>query len=84
LHRKQENHEISLELQELAVKFENNCFLSEYAGLCFLGVAKCEEGNGHDSSAMYLKAGRVFRRVSQNSRNQDLEVEGESGSQFFI
>jgi factor VIII intron 22 protein len=45
----------------LAQKFDNS-YLSEYAGLCFLGCAKCNEPNDFDS---YLKAARCFRKADE-------------------
>lgn len=40
----------------------DNSFLSEYAGLCFLGVAKCNELDNYDSES-FLKAARMFRKA---------------------
>jgi len=58
--RKQETTEIANEFTQLALKLDNS-FLSEYAGLCFLGVAKCNESD--DDVESYLKAARLFRKA---------------------
>lgn len=59
--RKQDTKEIASEFTQLAARLDN-CFLSEYAGLCFLGVAKCNELDNNDSEA-FLKAARMFRKA---------------------
>lgn len=68
----------------LAAKLDNS-YLSEYAGLCFLGVAKCNESeNDFDS---YLKAARMFRKSDDRktqlgfNNNHDL-LEGANRSYF--
>lgn len=58
--RKYNTSEISQEFSQLAPKFDN-CFLSEYAGLCFLGVAKCNENEADVESL--LKGARYFRKA---------------------
>lgn len=60
--RKQDTKEIASEFTQLAIKLDN-CYLSEYAGLCFLGVAKCNETEGDFES--YLKAARMFRKADE-------------------
>jgi hypothetical protein len=75
--RKQDSKELSLEFNQLATKFDNT-YLSEYAGLCFLGVAKCNENEG-DVEAL-LKGARMFRKSNDRKdklgfikNGQDLE-----------
>ncbi|KAG5678747.1 hypothetical protein PVAND_008392 [Polypedilum vanderplanki] len=60
--KKQDTKELITEFQQLAYKFDNS-YLSEYAGLCFLGVAKCNEGSGGDVEAL-LKGARHFRKAN--------------------
>lgn len=75
--RKQDTKELSAEFNSLAHKFDN-CYLSEYAGLCFLGVAKCNEAEG-DVEAL-LKGARMFRKADERknklgfiNNNENLE-----------
>lgn len=41
----------------------DNSYLSEYAGLCFLGVAKCHETDNDFES--FLKAARMFKKADE-------------------
>lgn len=61
-HRKQDTKEIASEFTQLAAKLDNS-YLSEYAGLCFLGVAKCNESESDFDS--FLKAARMFRKADK-------------------
>ncbi|CRK93793.1 CLUMA_CG007321, isoform A [Clunio marinus] len=61
--KKQDTKEIANEFTQLAMKLDNS-FLSEYAGLCFLGVAKCNESDINDVES-YLKAARMFRKADE-------------------
>jgi hypothetical protein len=60
--RKQDTKEVAVEFSQLAQKFDNS-YLSEYAGLCFLDCAKCNEPSDFES---YLKAARMFRKAREN------------------
>ena len=60
--RKQDTKEIASEFIQLALKLDNS-YLSEYAGLCFLGVAKCNESENDFES--YLKAARMFKKADE-------------------
>lgn len=60
--RKADTKEISLEFNNLAKSLDNS-YLSEYAGLCFLGMAKCNEAENDFES--YLKAARQFIKADE-------------------
>jgi len=60
--KKQDTNEIASEFSQLAVRFDDS-YLSEYAGLCFLGVAKCHEADKDFES--FLKAARQFRKADE-------------------
>ena len=62
--KKQDTKEVSNEFNQLALKFDKSPCLSNYGGLCLLGVAKCHEGSGEAQSAL-LKGARMFRRSSE-------------------
>lgn len=60
--RKQDTNEIASEFSQLAARLDDS-YLSEYAGLCFLGVAKCHEVEKDFES--FLKAARYFRKADE-------------------
>lgn len=75
---RKDSKELSGEFNILAQKFDN-CYLSEYAGLCFLGVAKCNENEG-DVEAL-LKGARMFRKANERKNkigfiNNEENLEG--------
>ena len=83
--RKQDTKEIAAEFTQLAAKLDN-CFLSEFAGLCFLGVAKCNEFED-DAFISYLKASRSFvkadkRKTELGFLNNHELLEGANRSYF--
>lgn len=51
-----------MEFSQLAARLDDS-YLSEYAGLCFLGVAKCHEADKDFES--FLKAARQFRKADE-------------------
>lgn len=59
-YRKQDSKTVASDFLSLAHKFDN-CYLSEYAGLCFLGVAKCHEMTGDDTFPL-VQGGRMFKK----------------------
>jgi factor VIII intron 22 protein len=82
--RKQDTKEIASEFSHLASRLDNS-YLSEYAGLCFLGVAKCNETENDSES--FLKAARAFKKADSRKtklgfQNNHEFLEGASRSYF--
>lgn len=65
--------EISEEFNLLALNFDNS-YLSQYAGLCWLGSAKCEKALGNDLTEVeaLLKSARAF--VKYNAEIERLRI----------
>lgn len=68
--------ECSDEFTKLALNFDNS-FLPEYAGLCYLGAAKCEK-SAHKSAEIdfLMKGARSFNKAHQ--KNVSLELQSNS------
>lgn len=60
--RKTDTKETAAEFSNLAKSFENS-YMSAYAGLCFLGMAKCNEADSDFES--FLKAARQFKKADE-------------------
>ncbi|XP_038112894.1 uncharacterized protein LOC6044232 [Culex quinquefasciatus] len=69
--------EVADEFALLAVNF--NCFLPEYAALCYMGQGKCEKMIGNEPGEVdaLLKAARAFRKA--NEKQIKINPENASG-----
>ncbi|XP_055918726.1 uncharacterized protein LOC129950832 [Eupeodes corollae] len=70
--------EVLNDFNDLSLKFED-AGIYQYAAMCYLGSAKCEQSNGNNLSEIncYLKSARAFLKANQLS--EDLQMRSNKG-----